>query len=293
MQEKSKIKYCEAKVFFRGYPFEVIKVFDIKHVQELHYHDYIQIWYVKKGECIHYLNGKEHKMTAGDIFILPPNIPHKIISPDAEKTGLIGCGFLESFISGGYEGDAEYLKPFMVEADEVMPFFTLSGGALKKTEGIFDEILFEHQRKEQYFELYIKANILKLLSVVAREYHKTSYVSNNKILKYKRTIAEIISYMKDHCMEKIYIQNVCEMAEMSPTCFSQVFKALTGRTFTEYLRFLKMEKAKEMLLNNPDGKTIGEIASEIGFDDQGYFNRVFKKEMGVTPNQLRKGYNLF
>ncbi len=288
-----KILFCTAKEFFRGYPFEVIRIIGKEYAQKFHYHDYVQIWYVKKGKCVHYLNDVEYKFSAGDIFVLPPYIPHQIVSKDTQDIELIGCGFLESFVDDGNNSDFSFLKPFMVKTEDVKPLFTLNGAALKKIENIFDEIIFEYQHKEKYFELYIKANILKMLSVIAREYHKDLYRNNNNMLKYKGIITEVIDYMKEHCKEKIYIQDVCEIADLSPTYFSHVFKYMTGRTFSEYLRFLKIEKAKELLLNNTENKTIGEISSEIGFDDHGYFDRVFKNEVGISPKNFKNFYKFF
>ena len=73
---------------------------------------------------------------------------------------------------------------------------------------------------------------------------------------------------------------------MSPTYFSYVFKQITGRTFTEYLNYLRIMKAKELLTNS--NKTVSGISYEVGFNDPAYFDRVFKKEVGMSPGKYRK-----
>ena len=254
----------------------------------MHYHDYVQIWYVKKGQCLHYLNGKEYKLSKGDIFILPPMMKHKIVSEDMENTELLECGFLEEFISknkdSGYE---EFLKPFLIGKDEVKPLFSLDGDAVKEIEKIFDELMYEYEYKEKYFELYIKTGILKILSIVARKYNKSIVTEKNNILgKHKEVIVGIIDTLAKNPQKRMYIEEASEMANMSPTHFSYVFKQITGRTFMEYVRFLKISRARELLLETK--KTVKEISALLGFEDVAYFDRVFKKEVGITPVQFRK-----
>ena len=102
--EKEIVLYCTAEQWFKGYPFQFIRIKHRQYIQDMHYHDYVQIWYVKKGQCLHYLNGKEYKLSKGDIFILPPMMKHKIVSEDMENTELLECGFLEEFISKNKDG---------------------------------------------------------------------------------------------------------------------------------------------------------------------------------------------
>lgn len=295
MLEKDKILFCTAKEFFGGYPFKVIKIVGSllgeTYVQKFHYHDYMQIWYVKNGQCIHYFNDVEYKLSKGDIFILPPYVSHKIIAENTENMELIGCEFVEKFIAnpnGEKDNfDFNYLKPFIVDTEKIKPIFSLDGSAVKEIEKLLEEIVWEYEHKEMFFEMYTKANILKILSIIARQYSKTVDITqSNLINKYKDTIAKIILYMHEHCKDRIYIDDMCKMANMTPSYFSYVFKTVTGRTFTEYFNSLKISKAKVMLLQY--NKKISEIAEEIGISDQAYFCRLFKKETGMSPGKYRK-----
>lgn len=281
---------CTSERWFNGYPFQVFRIYKKKYIQDLHYHDYMQVWYVKKGQCIHCLDNVEHNLTEGDIFIMPPYIPHKIISEDAEKTELLSCGFRMDFISDKEDGfDSGYLKPFVQPIGEIKPFFTLDGNAVKEVEKIFDEMIYEYERKEKFFELYVKSNILKLLSIIVRKYNKSAHADNSSIFKYRDSIISVLDYIKENSKEKIFIEDACKIANMSPTYFSHVFKQFTGQTFVEYLRTQKISNAKELLLDMD--KKISDIAIEIGFDDPAYFDRVFKKEVGMSPRQFRTAYN--
>ena len=63
--------------------------------------------------------------------------------------------------------------------------------------------------------------------------------------------------------------------------------AITGETTVAYLMHLRLEKAREMLISQPD-KSVSEIAVLCGFEEGGYFTKAFKQQYGVTPTQMRK-----
>lgn len=56
-----------------------------------HTHDYMQIWYIARGCCEHWVEGQKHMMACGDVFILPPKIEHQIVRMD--DTEFISCEF--------------------------------------------------------------------------------------------------------------------------------------------------------------------------------------------------------
>ncbi len=72
---------------------------------------------------------------------------------------------------------------------------------------------------------------------------------------------------------------------LSPNHFSTIFSQETGRTFVEYLTYVRMEKAKE-LLRNTNRKT-SDIAFEAGYRDAHYFSYLFKKTQACTPREYR------
>jgi two-component system response regulator YesN len=82
------------------------------------------------------------------------------------------------------------------------------------------------------------------------------------------------------------INLICEHLNVSSSYFSKMFKNETKTTFIEYLTKLRMDKAKELLLNT-DLK-VYEISEKIGYEDPHYFSYNFKKKIGVKPTQYRK-----
>lgn len=114
-----------------------------------------------------------------------------------------------------------------------------------------------------------------------------------------RTSVEQTSYSQEimNCMTKavVIIQDemdrqltAAELAQrlnLSRSYFSQCFKDITGKTFNEYSRFIRIEKAKEYLLNT--NNTILWIAEQTGYSDEKYFSRVFRELSGMLPSEYR------
>ncbi|MCG8478226.1 MAG: response regulator [Spirochaetales bacterium] len=97
------------------------------------------------------------------------------------------------------------------------------------------------------------------------------------------------AYLAEHYSDAgLSLTHVCAELSVSVSHFSKSFKAVTGRTFVEYLTELRIEKAKELLVS--EGSRGYEIAPRVGFRDPHYFSTIFKKVCGVTPTQFRSRY---
>ena len=73
---------------------------------------------------------------------------------------------------------------------------------------------------------------------------------------------------------------------LSPNYFGDLIKKATGKTAQEYIQNKLIDLAKELIAGT--NKSISEIAYELGFQYSQHFNRVFKKNVGKTPNEYRK-----
>lgn len=97
---------------------------------------------------------------------------------------------------------------------------------------------------------------------------------------------EIAKYMEQHYHREMTLQNISERFYLSREYISRRFKQETGENVFDYLARIRVEKAR-LLLQNPHLK-IGQIAEMVGYDDEKYFSKVFKKIEGISPNQYRK-----
>lgn len=98
-------------------------------------------------------------------------------------------------------------------------------------------------------------------------------------------IARARSYILEHQAEDLSLGQVARAVNASSFYFCKLFKKATGINFIDHVSNLRIEKAKNLLLN-PDC-LISEIAFEVGFQSLTHFNRVFKKITGQSPSQYR------
>ena len=95
-----------------------------------------------------------------------------------------------------------------------------------------------------------------------------------------------MQYIETHYYEKITLDQLAEMVYLSPAYLSRIFKKETGTTFNDYLIQVRIGKAKN-LLHHKDLR-VTDIAEAVGFDDQSYFTKVFRRIVGVTPLKYRQ-----
>lgn len=98
-------------------------------------------------------------------------------------------------------------------------------------------------------------------------------------------IPEALVYIDAHYNENINMDDVAKKVNVSYHYFSKLFKQQTGKSFTDYLTDLRIEKSLEML--RATQRSIKEISLEIGYNDPNYYCKIFKKMTGVTPTEYR------
>lgn len=103
--------------------------------------------------------------------------------------------------------------------------------------------------------------------------------------KNSELVKKSMLYISEHFNEPITLEDVASHVHLHPSYFSTMFKQSTGSSFKEYLNMVRIEESKR-LLSNTDFSII-DIAVAVGFEDQSYFSKVFKKYTGLTPKQYR------
>jgi two-component system response regulator YesN len=108
---------------------------------------------------------------------------------------------------------------------------------------------------------------------------------NVKFQKEKNSIQLIEEYLRSNYQKDVNLQEIADQFFLSREYISRKFKHEYHETITDYLMKIRMEKAKE-LLQNPHLK-IYEIANHVGYQNEKYFSKLFKKMIGLTPNEYR------
>ena len=145
--------------------------------------------------------------------------------------------------------------------------------------------------REAYFSTRVlnsrqHESVVKLLAIFAQH---LSMVSNQVVVQQENAeppvIARAKQFINEHQTEDLSLGQVAKAVNMSTFYFCKIFKKITGINFTDYLSRVRIEKAKNLLLN--PNLRISEIAYEVGFQSLTHFNRVFKKIIDQSPTQYR------
>ena len=146
--------------------------------------------------------------------------------------------------------------------------------------------------KEAYFKTRVLAPkryqaMIKLLTYFAQH---LSMVSNHVVVRHENAEPPVITrakqYIHENQTEDLSLAKVAKAVNMSSFYFCKMFKKVMGVNFTDYVSRVRMEKAKNLLLN--PNLRISEIAFAVGFQSLTHFNRVFKKILGQSPTEYRR-----
>lgn len=103
--------------------------------------------------------------------------------------------------------------------------------------------------------------------------------------KHPNTIQQLSAYIQEHLAEKLTLEQAARQVHLSKSYLCRILKEELGCTFTEYTNRLRIERSK-MYLHRSD-MSLSEIACAVGFDDQSYFTRIFKRQVGIPPGKYR------
>ncbi len=144
------------------------------------------------------------------------------------------------------------------------------------------------------FEMKILRSQLKQLinsrQILFNKYVNTSATvttpSNTTSLD-KEFILKVLKYINENLSDtELSVENLAEELFLSRSQLYRKIKALTGQTANEFLRKVRLEKAKEMIESGND--SIGEISYKVGFSSPSYFTKCFKSQFGILPTEINK-----
>ena len=125
-----------------------------------------------------------------------------------------------------------------------------------------------------------------LLAAIVRAVEHYEKICKNKTSKPVLLAQE---YVRAHYKEQIHLPDVAKVVFLHPYYFSDMFKNEVGISFSDYLTEYRMDRAKELLKNQQF--KIKDINEMVGYSDSKSFSKIFKKVVGLTPQEYRKLYS--
>ena len=248
-----------------------------------HWHDEIEIIYVKQGRLHVTINNIEYEGIEGDIFLLNPRVFSSVFSYDLrkEKYNIL---FMLELINFKAEDDVEekYFKP--LKEGKIMFVNHLTKHVLyKKVLECVLNVVEANEDKKDMYQFETKIMLLQIVYLLIKNTPITHLDEIGKNLKLKR---EILSYIDRKYINKISLKEISDNFHMSEKYFSRYFKNCFKITFVEYVNSVRLEKAASLL--STTDLSVTEVALQCGYTNISYFIRSFKKVFGTSPHVFRK-----
>jgi len=142
------------------------------------------------------------------------------------------------------------------------------------------------EQSRYYNRLQVSRNLddIRLnLKNIASEIHKE--LTLHQIDRTGLLIGRTCEYINANYMKEIRLEEMAGMINYSSHYFSKMFKLYKSQNFIDYITTVRVGKAKELLVNNQ--LSIKEVSGLVGYEDQNYFTRVFKRMENMTPSEFR------
>ncbi|MCD8312713.1 MAG: AraC family transcriptional regulator [Bacteroidales bacterium] len=148
-----------------------------------------------------------------------------------------------------------------------------------------DSIAREPEKFRQFLNILWILN--KLASSDYRSLASSSFAHAERNPESRR-VQKVKQYINDHYSETLRLEDLADLAGMSPASFSRFFKLRTGKTLSDYVIDIRLGFASRELVDST--KNIAEICYGCGFNNLSNFNRIFKAKKGTTPREFRAMY---
>jgi len=251
--------------------------------ESYHYHDFYEITYVLSGSGEYSVNGNNYVMNAQDLIIFNNVEPHGwTVSSDEMKVVVVTFA-PELVTDPGKVFSGEHLRPFIERGATFKNRVSAEDKNAHVIAEIIRDIQIEYSEMNEGYQSMIKADILRILTYLARHYELTEQDPLQK--KNIKKLEPVLEYINEHYTEEISLEECAGILYMSPNYFSSFFKKVTGKSYVEYLIRMRLNKAEELLYTT-DGN-ISDIALECGFRNISNFYRLYKKYKGTVPKRTK------
>ena len=132
--------------------------------------------------------------------------------------------------------------------------------------------------KEMVYRVLQREQYARLLEIAATE------AANNPV-------SAVLEYMRDQLSDPLTVADMAERVSLSPSAFAHLFREITGRSPYQFLKEMRLDKARELLI---DGQlAVARVSKEVGYGSVSHFIREFRARFGVTPRAYSDAQALY
>ena len=219
--------------------------------------------FVVDGSCVFYSDNQRIEMEPGNVYLIPGAIPNGYYGTDSVE--LINFEFFLTMPDGldYFSSCKRYLS------------YKIPMGKIK-------QIISCYTSNDATDMLYLKSVVWESISKFAQMLTE----DEKRRVIYSNTVQKAIVYIRKNLSSSLTVKEVSDGIFASYSALNNKFRKELGLSVSEYIEHLVMKEAQRKLLTSD--VPIGRISAMLGFCDQFYFSRRFKKLFGMTPQEFRR-----
>lgn len=230
-------------------------------------HDFY-LMYITGGKIDAVCKGEKNVLERGNVICVSPNT-HYNYKNSAESSEYVNYSWIH------FTGS---------EAEEILsachiPLNTPIRVDIKESVlSLFEELFYEFRNGSADSDKTAAILLRYILFKIGR--------SRRENKKEDRKLDLSIRYIHTHLSSPLSVEELSAMEFLSPSRYREVFKKVTGHSPSEYITLVRLRQACDLL--DEGTLSIEETATQAGYSDRLYFQRVFKSHLGITPGEYRK-----
>ena len=228
------------------------------------------IYYIVQGQCNYMWNRKSYTVGAGSLLLYFPNIKQHYRFQKSDNAVMLWSHF---------SGTAcDVLNPYRTDGPLILPL-----ADQKQFLHIFERMISAHYQRLTQGDILCDSYMPVLLALMVLSFQSRS---EQKISHSNEQMEKVLSRMHVEFHKPIDIGAYADMCHLSEDRFIRMFKAQMGMPPYRYQLKIRIERAVEMLENS--AITVGDCGEAVGFHDNAYFCRIFKKFTGHPPSYYKR-----
>lgn len=255
-----------------------------------HYHNVIEIIYILEGEFVVTISNTKYTLHPGEMVLVNAKEVHSVDILDYGIHRSFAVKFLPETICSDSQSlmELKYVIPYIMSFSNFKTHYTKAEVENSDIKNCIDNIMKEDRERQYAYKFAIRINISNLFLDLIRKVNTINPISEEIKDSIKEEFTKIFHYISSHYAEKLTAVQIAKKFGLRQSDFSAHFKKITGKSFNEYLNYVRICKAKRMLISSE--KNITEIAFSVGFANTSYFINCFKAQMGITPASFKQIY---
>lgn len=255
--------------------------FSQNNMSRSHVHNGYEVYFQIYGSRKLLIENKFYRVEKGDILMIAPGILHKTLDDSPSGYKRIVYNFPRKILDSVI-GEKDIYNSF-IQKDAIIVRNPDATKVISDAIEYLETITTGDDADSGQFELISLSVLFRLICFL---------VSNKNILpdtkvSEKKTghLSDVLEYINEHYTESITLTELSTKFYMSEFYLCRSFKKSTGRTIVEYINYLRIEKAKQLLLKH--GNNVKDTAKMCGFKTTSHFNYVFKEYEKMNPSQFK------